>query len=122
MKPWLAELWLFFDQAFLRDRERALSTFLLETKTGRNRVELPVDKSVVKLWKDSAEGRSYWLGAIVGMTGQSCKMPWAAQPAFQGQAKKFPICPQSLVHSGLQLFHLPPETVDRPVDKVRAHG
>jgi hypothetical protein len=122
LKPWLAELWLFFDQAFLRDRERALSTFLLMTKTGQNRVGLPVDKSVVKLWKDSAEGRSYWLGAIVGMTGQSCKMPWATQPTFQGQAKKFPICPQSLVHSGLQLFHLPPETVDRPVDKVRAHG
>jgi hypothetical protein len=115
-------MWLFFDQAFLRGLERALSTFLLVTKTGRNRVELPVDKSVVKLWKDSAEGRSYWLGAIVGMTGQSCKMPWATHPAIQGQAKKFPICPQSLVHSGLQLFHLPPETVDRPVDKVRAHG
>ena len=81
-----------------------------------------MDKSVVKLWKDSAEGRSYWLGAIVGLTAQSCKLPWATQQTLQGQAKKFPICPQSLVDSGLQLFHLPPETVDRPVDKVRAHG
>jgi hypothetical protein len=24
----------------------------------------PVDKSVIKLWKDRAEGRGYWLGAI----------------------------------------------------------
>jgi hypothetical protein len=29
LKPWLSGLWLFFDQAFLRDREAALSTFLL---------------------------------------------------------------------------------------------
>jgi len=34
-------------------------------------VDKPVDKSVVKLWKDPAEGRGYWLGAIVGLTRQS---------------------------------------------------
>jgi hypothetical protein len=122
LNPWLAAMWLFFDQVFLLDPEQALSTFLLATTSAENVMDQPVDKSVVKLWKDSAEGRSYWLGAIVGMTGQSCKMPWATHRAIQGQAKKFPICPQSLVHSGLQLFNLPPETVDRPVDKVRAHG
>ena len=83
---------------------------------------MPVDKSVVKLWKESAEGRSYWLGATPGLPGKSCKMPWATQSALQGQAKNFVICPQSLVHSGFQLFHLPPETVDRPVDNVRVHG
>jgi hypothetical protein len=45
-----------------------LSTFLMIAKTGRNESEQPVDKSVVKLWKDSAGGRSYWLGAIVDFT------------------------------------------------------
>ncbi len=81
-----------------------------------------MDKSVVKLWKDSAEGRGCWLGAIVAMTTRSCKLPWTTQRMPQGQEKNFQIYPQSLVDSGLQLFHLPPETVDRPVDKVRVHG
>ena len=81
-----------------------------------------MDKSVVKLWKDSANGRRYWLGAIAALQGQSCKMPWATPRACEGQAKNFSNSPQSLVHSGLQHFHLPPETVDRPVDNVRVHG
>ncbi len=115
-------MWLFFDQAFLLDPEQALSTFLLDGKVAGNVMGQPVDKSVVKLWKDSAEGRSYWLGAIVGLPITSCKMPWATQLVPEGQAKNFVIYPQSLVDSGLQLFHLPPETVDRPVDKVRVHG
>jgi hypothetical protein len=38
-----------------------------------NAVNKPVDKSVVKLWKDLAEGRSYWLGAIAGLTARSGK-------------------------------------------------
>ena len=58
-------MWLFFDQAFLLDRQALLSTFLLLAKTSGIEVGQPVDKSVVKLWKDSAEGRGYWLGAIV---------------------------------------------------------
>jgi hypothetical protein len=33
LKPWLAALWLFFDQAFLPDHEPPLSTFLLPVKT-----------------------------------------------------------------------------------------
>lgn len=115
-------MWLFFDQAFLLDPEQALSTFLLVTKVARNVLSLPVDKSVVKLWKDSAEGRSYWLGAIVGLIGPSCKMPWATPLAPEGQAKNFVIYPQSLVDSGSQLFHLPPEIVDLPVDNVRVHS
>ena len=61
-------MWLFFDQAFLRSDETALSTFLLVSKTARKGVDKPVDKSVTKLWKDSAGGRSYWLGAIVDFT------------------------------------------------------
>jgi hypothetical protein len=68
-------MWLFFDQAFLPDPKSALSTFLLATKVPRNTKGQPVDKSVVKLWKDSAEGRNYWLGAIVGLIAPSCKMP-----------------------------------------------
>jgi hypothetical protein len=71
LKPWLAEVWLFFDQVFLRSLQTALSTFLLEVKVRASGVDKPVDKSVTKLWKDSAEGRSYWLGAIVGLTCQS---------------------------------------------------
>ncbi|MCH5465872.1 hypothetical protein L3V67_12100, partial [Levilactobacillus sp. HBUAS51416] len=47
---------------------------------------------------------------------------WATQQADWGQAKKFQIGPQSLVDSGFQLFHLPPECVDGAVDKVRAYG
>jgi hypothetical protein len=115
-------MWLFFDQVFLLNPESALSTFLLASKLARNVMGKAVDKSVVKLWKDSAEGRSYWLGAIVGLINLSCKMPWATPLVSEGQAKNFVIFPQSLVDSGFQLFHLPPETVDRPVDKVRAHG
>ena len=52
-------------------------------------VDKPVDKSVTKLWKDPAEGRGYWLGAIAGLTRQSWKWPWATQLAVEGQAKKF---------------------------------
>ncbi|WP_255142024.1 MULTISPECIES: hypothetical protein [Pseudomonas] len=122
MNPWLAAMWLFFDQLFLLDPEQALSTFLLATTSAENVMDQPVDKSVVKLWKDSAEGRSYWLGAIVGLTSPSCKMPWATPLAFEGQAKNFVICPQSLVDSGSRLFHLPPEIVDLPVDNVRVHS
>jgi hypothetical protein len=59
-------MWLFFDQAFLPGFRSALSTFLLVAKVASNTRGKPVDKSVVKLWKDSAKGRSYWLGAIVG--------------------------------------------------------
>ena len=79
MNPWLVAIWLFFDQAFLLDPEQALSTFLLDGKVAGNAMGQPVDKSVVKLWKDSAEGRSYWLGAIAGLPGRSCKMPRATQ-------------------------------------------
>jgi hypothetical protein len=122
LKPWLAALRLFFDQAFLRSHKAALSTFLLEAKRRRIHLNGPVDKSVVKLWKDSAKGRRYWLGAIVGLTARSEKWPWATQQANWGQAKKFQNPSLSLVDSGLQLFYLPPETVDRPVDKVRAYG
>ncbi|MHC8346202.1 hypothetical protein [Pseudomonas sp. RT6P73] len=75
LNPWLAAMWLFFDQVFLLGAEPALSTFLLATKLTRNVKGKPVDKSVVKLWKESAEGRSYWLGAIVGLITGSCKMP-----------------------------------------------
>jgi hypothetical protein len=88
----------------------------------RKQREMPVDKSVVKLWKDSAEGRSYWLGAIAAFTANRANCLGATQQTVQGQAKKFPNCPQSLVDSGFQLFDLPPETVDRPVDNVRVHG
>ncbi|PBJ19659.1 hypothetical protein BSF44_44920 [Pseudomonas sp. ACN8] len=70
-KPWLAEVRLFFDQVFLRSLQAALSTFLFGMKMHGNDVGKPVDKSVIKLWKDSAEGRGYWLGAIVGLTRQS---------------------------------------------------
>ncbi|WP_247257194.1 hypothetical protein [Pseudomonas moorei] len=63
-------MWLFLDQAFLRSREAALSTFLLAPKTARKGVDKPVDKSVVKLWKDSVERRNYWLGAIVGLAAR----------------------------------------------------
>jgi hypothetical protein len=63
----LVAMRLFFDQSFLRDREVTLSTFLLGAKALMNSTCQPVDKSVVKLWKDSAEGRSYWRGAIVGL-------------------------------------------------------
>ncbi|EJM76380.1 hypothetical protein [Pseudomonas sp. GM55] len=69
--PWLAEVWLFFDQALFRNLEVALSTFFLAVKVPATSVNKPVDKSVIKLWKDSAEGRGYWLGAIAGLTRQS---------------------------------------------------
>ncbi|MFV0930765.1 hypothetical protein [Pseudomonas jessenii] len=70
-KPWLAEVRLFFDQVFLRSLQAALSTFLFGMKMHGIGVDKPVDKSVTKLWKDSAEGRGYWLGAIAGLTRQS---------------------------------------------------
>ena len=71
LKPWLAEVWLFFDHVFLRSLQAALSTFLFGMKVRGIGVDKPVDKSVIKLWKDPAEGRGYWLGAIVGLTRQS---------------------------------------------------
>lgn len=69
--PWSVELWLFFDQAVLRNLKAALSIFLFMMKMCEISVDKPVDKSVIKLWKDSAEGRGYWLGAIAGLTRQS---------------------------------------------------
>ena len=71
LKPWLAGVWLFFDQVFLRSLQAALSTFLFVMKVSEISVDKPVDKSVIKLWKDPAEGRGYWLGATVGLTRQS---------------------------------------------------
>ncbi|MNH47248.1 hypothetical protein D3C79_1103940 [compost metagenome] len=62
---------MFFDQVFLRSLQAALSTFLFGMKMHGIGVDKPVDKSVTKLWKDSAEGRGYWLGAIAGLTRQS---------------------------------------------------
>ncbi|WP_225441870.1 MULTISPECIES: hypothetical protein [Pseudomonas] len=73
MNPWLAARWLFFDQALFLVFKAALSTFFLAYKERLNAVNKPVDKSVVKLWKDLAEGRSYWLGAIAGLTARSGK-------------------------------------------------
>jgi hypothetical protein len=67
LKPWLVAWWLFFDQAFWSDSEPQLSTFLLAIELAQNGQGKPVDKSVIKLWKDSAEGRSYWLGATAGL-------------------------------------------------------
>ena len=62
---------MFFDQVFLRSLQAALSTFMFGMKMHGIGVDKPVDKSVIKLWKDPAEGRGYWLGAIVGLTRQS---------------------------------------------------
>ncbi len=62
---------MFFDQVFLRSLRAALSTFLFGAQVREIGVEKPVDKSVIKLWKDSAEGRGYWPGAIAGLTRQS---------------------------------------------------
>ena len=70
-KPRLAEVWLFFDQLFLLSFQVALSTFLFGVKMHGIDVCKPVDKSVIKHWKESAEGRGYWLGAIAGLTRQS---------------------------------------------------
>jgi hypothetical protein len=56
----LAEVWLFFDQSFSGDFLTALSTFLLGVGGRRQGTRKAVDKSVVKLWKDRAEGRSCW--------------------------------------------------------------
>lgn len=69
--PWSVELWLFFDQAVLRNLKAALSICLFMMKMCEISVDKPVDKSVIKLWKDSAEGRGYWLGAIAGLTRRS---------------------------------------------------
>ncbi|WP_433767849.1 hypothetical protein [Pseudomonas putida] len=121
-KPGLAAMWSFFDQAFLLGLRQGLSTILLRVKRQQSGVNKPVDKSVIKLWKDSAEGRGYWLAAIACLTTRSRKSPWATRQGDEGQAKKFSNPAQSLVDSGLQLFHLPPETVDPLVDNVRAIG
>jgi len=99
-----AGIWLFFDQVFLRSREAALSTFLLASKTTRTGFGQPVDKSVVKLWKDPDKGRGYWLGAIVGLTARSACYSFAAQQANEGQVKKIQNPSQSLVDSGFQLL------------------
>ena len=71
LKSWLVEVWLFFEQVLLRNFKAALSTFLFGTKVCGIGMGKPVDKSVTKLWKDPAEGRGYWLGAIAGLTRQS---------------------------------------------------
>ena len=116
------ECWSIFEQGVLLDRWRRLSTFLLQWKSIAKMLAQPVDKSVTKLWKDPAEGRNDWPVAIGSVNPCTANSPAAAQSALQGQAINFVIGPQSLVHSGFQLFHLPPDCVDGVVDKVRAHG
>ena len=120
--PWPARMWLFFDQAFLRERETSLSTFFWVPPQRPFHIDKPVDKSVVKLWKDCAKGRNYWPRAITVLAGRSCKMPCPAHLPLQGQAKNFLFRPQSLVWRGFARLHLPPETVEGTVDNMRAHG
>ncbi|NUT73937.1 hypothetical protein HNO86_02650 [Pseudomonas sp. C1C7] len=71
LKPGLAAMWLFIDQSILAVFRSALSTLFLRAKVPPTGVGKPVDKSVIKLWKDRAEGRSYWLAAIAALTVQS---------------------------------------------------
>ncbi|POA18655.1 hypothetical protein C1886_15640 [Pseudomonas sp. FW300-N1A1] len=71
LSTWLAGCWLFFDQVLLRDHEPVLSTFLLAGCCHPKAFEQPVDKSVVKLWKDCAKQRNCWLGAIACLTDRS---------------------------------------------------
>ncbi len=118
----LPEAWLFFDQAVLRRLKSLLSTFFWARLPRRLLLDRPVDKSVTKLWKDSAKGRSYWPRAITASTDGSCKMPCPAHLPLQGQAKNFLFRPQSLVWRGFARFHLPPKTVEGTVDNMRAHG
>jgi hypothetical protein len=66
-----------------------LSTFLLPTPTGLKVVAQPVDKSVVKLWKDSAKGRNYWRGAIASVTGRSHRPMLATLVSAQVKQKTF---------------------------------
>ena len=115
-------MWLFFEQCVFAEGQACLSTFFIGYKKVQIVVVNPVDKSVIKLWKDSAEGRHCWPRAIMGMTGRSCKMPCPAQLVVQGQAKNFLNRSQSLVWRGFARLHLPPETVEGTVDNVRAHG
>ena len=121
-KTWPARRWLFFDQAFLQELTPSLSTFFWASTIRLFHVNKPVDKSVIKLWKDRAEGRNCWPRAITGVTGRSCKMPRPAQLPLQGQAKNFLFPPQSLMWRGFARLHLPPETVEGTVDNMRAHG
>jgi hypothetical protein len=109
LKPWLADLWLFFDQPFFPDHELWLSTFLLWAKTAGMQVCQPVDKSVVKLWKDLAEGRRYWLGAIVLGCGQSCKMPWGYTASGRGSSKKLSVLLAKPYTQRLAAFALAPK-------------
>jgi hypothetical protein len=109
LKPWLADLWLFFDQAFFLDHKPPLSIFLLWAKTGGLQVLQPVDKSVVKLWKDSAEGRRCWLGAIVPGYGQSCKMPWGYTADLRGSSKKLSVLLAKPYTQRLAAFALAPK-------------
>ncbi|AWY42515.1 hypothetical protein DKY63_22430 [Pseudomonas putida] len=73
LKPWLVVMWLFFEQAFFTAFGSALSTVFLRVKTPGTGVGKVVDKSVIKLWKDRAEGRGYWLAAIACLTARSRK-------------------------------------------------
>jgi hypothetical protein len=100
---------LFFDQQLFLDQNPSLSTFLLSPKTIKNHVHEPVDKSVTKLWKDCAEGRGYWLGAIVALTGQSCNLHWATPQVVEGQAKNFLNLARSPVGKGFTDFVLAPK-------------
>ncbi|RZI20573.1 hypothetical protein EUX57_25585 [Pseudomonas orientalis] len=65
LNTWPADLWLFFDQGLFHDRPRVLSTCLKTQVYDRNRSVQPVDKSVIKLWKDRRRGRNDWPVAIV---------------------------------------------------------
>jgi hypothetical protein len=80
----------------------------------------PVDKSVTKLWKDRAEQRRYWLGAIAYLASAYSRKLTLHNLTCRVKRKNFPNVPQSLMHSGFQCLYLPPIIVDVPVDKVRA--
>ncbi|RVD77774.1 hypothetical protein A9HBioS_2241 [Pseudomonas koreensis] len=99
---WLAGRWVFFDQAFLLEPKPSLSTFLCASQHRRFHVNNPVDKSVTKLWKDRAEGRSYWPRAITVLTVGRAKCHVRHNCRFRVKQKTFYFTRKALCGAALR--------------------
>ena len=109
LTTWLAGDWLFFDRRFLWELKVRLSTFLLSQLYLEKGWDKPVDKSVIKLWKDGSERRSYWPLALSTLTVRSSLPGPAAWTRGPGQAKNFCWTRAGPVDSGFQPFALAPK-------------
>lgn len=86
-----------------------MSTFLLSRQAVGEGLYKPVDKSVVKLWKELPGRRGYWSLAFYRLTVRSFFQAAAARTVGPGQGKNFACAHAGLVERGLEYLPVAPK-------------